>query len=426
MSQNRRKPQRRRKKKRYISSRFLWLILTVVTVLFYIVFLTMPMFPLKWKIILAVLLLALLFGMLVWSVRSRVSYIPVKLVNILLSILMITGSVYMPYYKNKVTEVFETNTDVTEQAVDMNLYIMSDDYKAMHREMFPQFTPAPLMPVAAEGEETVSEEAMHAYLMNFADSVYVSSAAADQKNVIGAVSKLKEVYGKDDLLMIDRTTVQEAVEALYAGEGDVLLMNSAFLKMVTEVEGYEDFESDTRVVCTVKVPVSMNIPTSTEAITKEPFSVFFGGNDETGELKLVGRTDVDMVVTVNPNSHQISIVSFPRDSFVPNPALYGYADKLTHLGMHGLDNTLNGLSDLLGTPIENYVLINFTTYEQIIDALGGVDVDNPYSFHFWDNPEMYFEEVLCISTATVLSTMCVREKHCRTEISAETCTSSWS
>ena len=144
MSQNKRKPQRRKKTKRYISSRFHWLILTVVTVLFYIVFLTMPMFPLKWKLILAVLLLVLLFGMLVWSVRSRVSYIPVKLVNILLSILMITGSVYLPYYKNKVTEVFDTNTDVAEQAVDMNLYIMSDDYKAMHREMFPQFTPAPL------------------------------------------------------------------------------------------------------------------------------------------------------------------------------------------------------------------------------------------------------------------------------------------
>ena len=77
MSQNRRKPQRRKKHKRYISSRFLWLILAVLTVLFYIVFLQMPMFPLKWKIILAVLLLALLIGMLVWSFRSKVSYIPV-------------------------------------------------------------------------------------------------------------------------------------------------------------------------------------------------------------------------------------------------------------------------------------------------------------------------------------------------------------
>lgn len=392
MSQNRKRPQRRRKRRKFISSRFLWLILAVLTIVFYMVFLTMPMFPLKWKIILAVLLVLCLAGMLVWSVRARASYLPVKLVNILLSIAMIAGSIYLPYYKKKVSEVFDTNTAVEEQAVDMNLYVMSDDYRALHRELYPNYASVPVMPTPAEGEEAVSEEIMQAYLMNFAESTYVSSAATDQKNVIGAVTKLKEVFGKEEIRMIDRDSIPEAVESLYANECDVLLMNSAYVKMVTETEGYENFENDTKIVCTVKVPVSMNIPTSTEAITKEPFSIFFGGNDETGELKLVGRTDVDMVVTVNPNSHQISIVSFPRDSFVPNPGMYGYADKLTHLGMQGLDNTLKGLSDLLGTPIENYVLINFTTYEQIINALGGVDVENPYAFHFWDNPDMYFEE----------------------------------
>ena len=218
MSQNRRRPQRRRKRRKFISSRFLWLILAVLTIVFYMVFLTMPMFPLKWKIILAVLLVLCLAGMLVWSVRARASYLPVKLVNILLSIAMIAGSIYLPYYKKKVSEVFDTNTAVEEQAVDMNLYIMSDDYRALHRELYPNYAPVPVMPTPAEGEEAVSEEIMQAYLMNFAESTYVSSAATDQKNVIGAVTKLKEVFGKDEIRMIDRDSIPEAVESLYANE----------------------------------------------------------------------------------------------------------------------------------------------------------------------------------------------------------------
>jgi anionic cell wall polymer biosynthesis LytR-Cps2A-Psr (LCP) family protein len=64
---------------------------------------------------------------------------------------------------------------------------------------------------------------------------------------------------------------------------------------------------------------------------------------------------------------------------VDNPA-FGYGDKLTHLGMRGIDNTLNGLNAYLGQQIDNYVIINFTTFRNIIDAIGGVDVYNEYEF----------------------------------------------
>ena len=162
--------------------------------------------------------------------------------------------------------------------------------------------------------------------------------------------------------------------------------------MVTDQEKYANFASDTRVLYTIRLTSDVSGATSDSELTSKPFSIFFGGNDQEGELSLSGRTDVDMVVTVNPTSHQILISSFPRDSLVPNPALNNSPDKLTHLGLSGLQNTMTELSSLLGTPINNYVLINFTTFRTIIDALDGVDVDNPYAFGFTFNSNVWFEQ----------------------------------
>lgn len=120
--------------------------------------------------------------------------------------------------------------------------------------------------------------------------------------------------------------------------------------------------------------------------------VFIGGNDQEGDLSKTGRTDVNIVLSVNPDTKQIAIISIPRDSYIPNPAYSGANDKLTHLGMQGIENTMKGLSDYLETDIESYVLINFTTFKQIVDALDGVDVDNPYRFRYtWDH-DYVFEE----------------------------------
>ena len=115
-------------------------------------------------------------------------------------------------------------------------------------------------------------------------------------------------------------------------------------------------------------------------MTTKPFTIFFGGNDTTGSLSLEGRTDVDMTVTVNPNTHQIIISNLPRDSWVKNPYYNDKRDKLTHLGLAGIDNTLKGLGNIYGIEIPNYVIVNFTTFMSIVSALGGVTIQNPYTF----------------------------------------------
>ena len=115
--------------------------------------------------------------------------------------------------------------------------------------------------------------------------------------------------------------------------------------------------------------------------TKQPFAFLIAGSDSRdAALTTVTRTDVDILAAVNPGTREILLVSFPRDSYIANPALGGGLDKLTHMGIYGIDNTTAALSQFLGLELNNYVLVNFNTYESIINTLGGVDIVNPYQF----------------------------------------------
>lgn len=86
------------------------------------------------------------------------------------------------------------------------------------------------------------------------------------------------------------------------------------------------------------------------------------------------------MLMVDPVNQTVLEAGVPRDAYIPNPGLNNGLDKLTHLGMLGIDNTLSGISSYFNITFSNYVLVNFNTYSTIIDALDGIEVDNPYEF----------------------------------------------
>jgi len=101
------------------------------------------------------------------------------------------------------------------------------------------------------------------------------------------------------------------------------------------------------------------------------------------------RSDVNIIMTVNPNTKQILLTTTPRDYYVTIPGVSGDArDKLTHAGIYGVDASMATLENLYGIDISYYARVNFTSLETIVDALGGVDVNSEvefeaggYSFH---------------------------------------------
>ena len=142
------------------------------------------------------------------------------------------------------------------------------------------------------------------------------------------------------------------------------------------------FSDKTRVLYTFKV--KMPIKSDGLNVTKDVFNIYISGMDQYGKVAETSRSDVNMVITINPKTKQILLTNIPRDYYVQLHDTDGYKDKLTHAGIYGLDTSVATIEDLLGIKINYYFKVNFSSLVNIVDALGGVDVYSEYDFQSWN------------------------------------------
>jgi LCP family protein required for cell wall assembly len=114
---------------------------------------------------------------------------------------------------------------------------------------------------------------------------------------------------------------------------------------------------------------------------ERPFTVYISGIDVDGPISTTSRSDVNIIMAVNPDNHRILLTTTPRDYYVAIPGISGgQRDKLTHAGIYGIRASMATLEELYKIPLDYYVRVNFTSLITIVDALGGVDVYSEYSF----------------------------------------------
>ena len=119
---------------------------------------------------------------------------------------------------------------------------------------------------------------------------------------------------------------------------------------------------------------------SVAMITRDPFNVVITGLDVSGTIEEEGRSDVNMILTVNPSTAQLLMTSIPRDYEIYMSDKDNALDKLTHTGFYGVQSTILAEEQLLDITANYYVKVNFSTVEKFIDAIGGVDVYSEYEF----------------------------------------------
>lgn len=113
----------------------------------------------------------------------------------------------------------------------------------------------------------------------------------------------------------------------------------------------------------------------------EPFSILLAGID-TGDLGRSdqGRSDSMMVVTINPKQKKSTIVSLDRD-IMTKIVGYGTNDKLNHAyAFGGVKMSMDTIETLLDIPLDHYVSINMRGLKDLIDAVGGIEVNNKIDF----------------------------------------------
>lgn len=205
--------------------------------------------------------------------------------------------------------------------------------------------------------------------------------STDQANTQAALEQLEQDHGVA-LTPQAYPGATELVDALEQGQVEVILAAPSRLQVLENMADYASVFQGLREVETLQVAPTSSQPTGQSAPTVDQvFTVYISGNDtRSNDINDTQRSDVNIIATINPKTRQILLLSTPRDYFIPLSISNGVEDKLTHAGKYGIDVSMDTLEMLYGINLDYYFKVNFSGFEGIIDALGGIEVDSKYEF----------------------------------------------
>lgn len=208
------------------------------------------------------------------------------------------------------------------------------------------------------------------------------------KNTEEVLKDINDAIGKEGEYK-EYTDVVKLVDEFYSGEIKAVVLNQSLRDLITSIGkddeseyevDYSDFESKIKCIYTYKIAKEIVNEEKEKDITKDCFNIYISGIDTFGSVTTTSRSDVNIIMSVNPQTQQILLISTPRDYYVPLSNSNGVKDKLTHAGLYGVDVSMSTLEMLYGIDIDYYVRVNFSGFTEIINALGGIDVDSEYAF----------------------------------------------
>lgn len=170
----------------------------------------------------------------------------------------------------------------------------------------------------------------------------------------------------------------DTVQKLYDREFEIGIIDNAVIETIAET--YPWFGVDFEVLWTIEREIKRDDITKEVSVDKDAFVVLISGIDINGRISLRSRSDVNILMVVNPTKGTISLVSIPRDMFVPFACKNDALDKLTHSGIYGINCTVKTIENFVGIDINYYVRMNFTSFIKIIDVIGNIDVYSNYDF----------------------------------------------
>ncbi len=174
---------------------------------------------------------------------------------------------------------------------------------------------------------------------------------------------------------------------LYTGEIDAIFISSNYVSMFNGIETYESIDKDTKVIYTkekklakVTNSIKKDKKSSGSAI-KDPFTILLMGVDSTDEglsKNTVANGDSLILITFDPKTLNATMLSIPRDSYVPIACWKNKAEnKITHAAGYGTDCMVSTIENYFDVEIDYYAKINFKGLVHLVDAVGGIDVEVP-------------------------------------------------
>lgn len=303
----------------------------------------MNILPTKFLVVaIGVVVLIILFDLL--AARKLWSGILTSIISIALIAAMIIGIIAI----NKVDKTVDIVTDKgTEEKTEMVIAVLADS--------------------DVEKITDLSE-----LLIGYLDDYDVNSS----KKVMDEIDK--SVGGSANYNAFDDKFAM--VDALYNQTIKAMILNKANIDVIKDGEGYEDFEDKVKIIYSSEITNYIEIVDKEQNTNLNQFVVYISGIDTFGDVSVRSRSDVNILVVVNTKTKHIQLINTPRDYYIEHPKSNGVKDKLTHAGLYGVENSIGALENLYGVKINYYVRMNFSGFEDIIDAMGGIDVYSDKDF----------------------------------------------
>ncbi len=303
----------------------------------------LPMLFIIGSIVILLLLFLISFSLMKPSKKvgkGKIRSILGKMLSLVLSILLLIGSLYVIQSDSVLAAITGANTQTTRFCV----YVLDESEY-----------------------ESLSDLSGEVVEVNF--SYDDSDKFNEALEALNDANSDIQTQTSDDYASLADDLYNSNVAAIY--------VNEAYNNMFEE--NYPDFESETRIIWTYEIVEEISDISKNVNVTEETFTIYISGIDTTGPVSTVSRSDVNMLVTVNPNTKQILLTSIPRDYYV-TLANKNQKDKLTHAGLAGVQNSVETIENFMDIDINYYVRVNFTSLIEIVDALGGITVYSPVAF----------------------------------------------
>lgn len=312
------------------------------TLVFVAALFVLNMLPMKFLMVIITALLLAWVIPLASQLISKKKAIAGKVFSVFMSIVLIFGSYY----------IFKTNGTVKE--------ISGGDKKVDK------------MVVAVLADNPADK------IQDAKDYTFGVQYAMKGDDIKATVTMINEKLGSE-IATVEYGSMNDQASALHDGKVQAIIYNDAYTAILEEsFEGYSD---SVKIIYSHEITSKLENKAAEVEVKDDSFAVYISGIDVYGAIETNSRSDVNIIAIVNPTTHQVLLVTTPRDFYVEIPGVSGgQRDKLTHAGIYGVDASMSTLEQLYDTNIDFYARVNFTSLVQMVDALGGVDVNSEQTF----------------------------------------------
>ena len=321
--------------------------------------------PARYEIAIGAVLMLALIAVIYFTIfgKNKILYWIFLVLSVLVSVVMIVGGIGMLQAKSTMKEITKAMEDTTEVSV----YVYD-----------------------ADQAQTISDAAQYTFgILEKLDTENTQKALKEIETNLGASIETVAYQG-----------VAELADAMIDNSVQAIILNESYLDMIaelsdlqteqatdTETEEPRDIHDYAAFVKSLRKISGYSVVTEDEPQADDTsfydngtFIMYISGIDTYGSTSKRSRSDVNILAVVNTNTKKILLVSTPRDYYVPLSISNGVKDKLTHAGIYGIQCSQDTLGMLYGINVDYYFRLNFSGFQKIIDALGGITVNSDYTF----------------------------------------------